>query len=256
MIYITCSGALSRERLTKDLLENYVKSVKPEPSDGSRFKVTLGLTLLNLDDVDDDKKVIETHAYMDHIWRDERLAWEPSEYDDVRTLHLPADSIWIPDVVLSNNADDDYKPMIDMTVLVFSDGTINYIPPLHLKSFCETVKQPTGVSNRMYIDRYKELVCKLTFLSWMYDGQEVSLVNRSSHIDLSEFRHFPADKFQVKSTAVQVDPKKFPCCAETYDIATFTIVLSNDPKYYHDNAPISDHSPTDLDDHHGSVDDR
>ncbi|KAL3842158.1 hypothetical protein ACJMK2_020201 [Sinanodonta woodiana] len=143
---------------------------------------------------------------------------------------MPADSIWIPDIVLFNNAGDNCKPMIDMTVLVFSDGTVNYIPPYHLKSFCETVKQPTGVSNRMYVDHYNELVCKLNFLSWTHNGQEINLVNSSPQIDLSEFRRLPAEKFQAKSTAAQVVQKNFTCCPEPYDIATFTIVLSNDPK--------------------------
>ncbi|KAK3597587.1 hypothetical protein CHS0354_030127 [Potamilus streckersoni] len=252
----TCSGAMSRGRLTNDLLKNYVKSVKPEPSDGSNFSVTLGFTLLNLDDVDDDNKVIDTHSYIDQTWRDERLAWEPSDYDDVRVLHLPADSVWIPDIVLFNNAGDDYKPIIDMTVLVFSDGTINYIPPYHLKSFCETGKQPTGFFNKMNIERYNELVCKLAFLSWMHDVEEIRLVNRSSHIDLSEFRRLPVDKYQVKSTSVQVDPMKFSCCPGSYDIATFTIVLSKDPKYYHDHASASDHSSEETHDHHRDEEDK
>ncbi|KAK3597586.1 hypothetical protein CHS0354_030127 [Potamilus streckersoni] len=235
----TCSGEMPREKLTKALLENYVKSVKPEPSDGSQFKLTVGLTLVNLDDVDDDNKVIETHSYMDQTWKDERLAWDPSDFNDVRVLHLPADSIWIPDIALFNNAGDNFKPMIDVSVIVYSDGTVNYIPPYHLKSFCETEKQPTGAFNKFSLLRYNELVCKLKVGSWTYDGHEISLVSRSSQIDMSEFRRFPADKFQVKSTSVQVDQKVYSCCPEPYETAVFTIVLTNNPKYYYDSSPIS-----------------
>ncbi|KAL3842156.1 hypothetical protein ACJMK2_020199 [Sinanodonta woodiana] len=234
----TCSGEMPREKLTKALLENYVKSVKPEPSDGSRFNLTVGLTLVNLDDVDADDRVIETHSYMDHTWRDERLAWEPSEFNDVRVLHLPANSVWIPDIILFNNAGDNFKPMIDMSVVVYSDGTISYIPPYHLKSFCETNQQPTGVFNK-FSHGYNELVCKLKFGSWTYDGHEMSLVSRSPQIDMSEFRRFPADKFQVKSTSAQVDQKMYPCCPEPYETVGFTIVLTNNPKYHHDSSPIS-----------------
>ncbi|KAL3842160.1 hypothetical protein ACJMK2_020203 [Sinanodonta woodiana] len=226
----TCEGARSRERLTKTLLDNYVKSVKPEPSNGSSFNVTMGLTLVNLDDVDDDTKVIRTHSYIDQTWIDERLAWEPSDYDDVRVLHMHADSIWVPDIVLFNNAGDDFKPMIDMTVVVDNDGTVNYVPPYHLKSFCETEKQPTVFFNEFSLPSYSELVCKLKLGSWTYNGYEMSLAIRSSQIDMSGFRLSAADKFQVKGTSVQIDRMFYACCPEPYETATFTIILSNSSK--------------------------
>lgn len=35
-------------------------------------------------------------------WFDYRLIWDPDEYGGVETLYVPAENIWLPDIVLYN----------------------------------------------------------------------------------------------------------------------------------------------------------
>lgn len=35
-------------------------------------------------------------------WQDERLIWDPNEYNGLETLRMPCDKIWLPDIVLYN----------------------------------------------------------------------------------------------------------------------------------------------------------
>ena len=35
-------------------------------------------------------------------WNDYKLKWDPEEYGGVSKLHVPADEIWLPDIVLYN----------------------------------------------------------------------------------------------------------------------------------------------------------
>ena len=43
-----------------------------------------------------------TNLWVEQYWRDYKLAWEPEEYGGVKSLHVPADHIWRPDIVLYN----------------------------------------------------------------------------------------------------------------------------------------------------------
>lgn len=35
-------------------------------------------------------------------WFDYKLKWDPEEYGGVKTLHVPSENIWLPDIVLYN----------------------------------------------------------------------------------------------------------------------------------------------------------
>jgi hypothetical protein len=35
-------------------------------------------------------------------WADYRLVWDPADYEDVEMLYVPAENIWLPDIVLYN----------------------------------------------------------------------------------------------------------------------------------------------------------
>lgn len=232
-------GTRTRERLMKTLLENYVKSVKPEPSDGSPLQVTISLSLFNLDNVDTIRRIIETHSLVLLSWTDERLSWDPSDFRQVGMLHMPSDSIWIPDITLYNNDGNDQKPMIDMIADVYSNGSVIYVPELHLKSLCGAGQQHTNGINTFDRLRFRDLVCKFKFGSWTYDAKEMKLVIPSSQIDMSDFRRLPTNEFQVKNTSAEVNQITYKCCPNPYFLATFTIVVGKNLKYYYDSAPIS-----------------
>ena len=37
-------------------------------------------------------------------WFDYKLKWDPEEYGGVKTLHVPSENIWLPDIVLYNKS--------------------------------------------------------------------------------------------------------------------------------------------------------
>ena len=35
-------------------------------------------------------------------WIDSKLKWDPKLYDGIKTIHIPIEKLWKPDIVLSN----------------------------------------------------------------------------------------------------------------------------------------------------------
>lgn len=40
--------------------------------------------------------------WMDHYWYDEKLVWNPAEFDGIEKMKIPSSSLWLPDIVLYN----------------------------------------------------------------------------------------------------------------------------------------------------------
>ena len=43
-----------------------------------------------------------TNMWVEQEWSDYKLQWDPDEYGGVKTLHVPSENIWLPDIVLYN----------------------------------------------------------------------------------------------------------------------------------------------------------
>ena len=48
------------------------------------------------------EQVFEAGAFLQQLWEDPRLKWEPSKYGGLTEVHLPASKVWKPDIVLIN----------------------------------------------------------------------------------------------------------------------------------------------------------
>ncbi|VIO89213.1 Uncharacterized protein BM_BM18042 [Brugia malayi] len=57
-------------------------------------------------------------------------------YGNIRKLHVPSDQIWIPDILLYNNADGEPHITIMSDALVYYTGAVVWKPPSIYKSFC------------------------------------------------------------------------------------------------------------------------
>jgi len=48
------------------------------------------------------EQYMTTKTWLKHNWQDGRLSWNISLYDGIECIQLPAESIWLPDIVLDN----------------------------------------------------------------------------------------------------------------------------------------------------------
>ncbi|VDM76408.1 unnamed protein product [Strongylus vulgaris] len=105
----------------------------------------------------------------DH-WYDHRLSWNPEEYGGVRHFHLPGEMIWLPDIILYNNAHGSPWVSVITKAEVYHDGRVTWIPPVVYHSFCT-------INIEWY--PYDIQQCELKFGSWTYSGTQLDLMHVS-----------------------------------------------------------------------------
>ncbi|UYV83056.1 nAChRa1 [Cordylochernes scorpioides] len=163
-------------------------------------------------------------------WNDYKLRWEPEEYGGVSKLHVPAEQIWLPDIVLYNNADGNYEVTIMTKAIIHSDGTVVWNPPAIYKSSCQIDVQYFPFDRQM---------CVMKFGSWTYDGFQVDLKHILGDeenpvvpigIDLSEF--YLSVEWDIMSVPATRREKFYSCCDEPYPDITFNITLRRKTLFY------------------------
>ncbi|XP_041954723.1 neuronal acetylcholine receptor subunit alpha-7 [Alosa sapidissima] len=214
----TWQGQYQR-KLYNDLLSNYNRLERPVQNDSAPIVVELGLTLLQIIDVDEKNQVLITNAWLQLYWTDIYLSWNVDEYPGVQNLRFPSNQIWVPDILLYNSADERFDATFHTNVLVNHSGACQYIPPGILKSTC-------------YIDvrwfPFDIQKCDLKFGSWTHNGWLLDLqmgaVDTSTYISNGEW-----DLVDVPAKRNEL---YYECCKEPYPDVTFTVTMRRRTLYY------------------------
>uniref|UniRef100_F1LE31 Neuronal acetylcholine receptor subunit alpha-2 n=1 Tax=Ascaris suum TaxID=6253 RepID=F1LE31_ASCSU len=101
----TISGFIYIQQLFENLMMYYNKNVRPVKNASDALIVKFGANLCRLIDVDEVNQVLTTSLWLEIQWTDSKLAWNPEDWGGIKKIHIPSDQIWIPDILLYNNAD-------------------------------------------------------------------------------------------------------------------------------------------------------
>ncbi|XP_062332537.1 neuronal acetylcholine receptor subunit alpha-7-like isoform X1 [Osmerus eperlanus] len=215
-------GSLQGEyqrRLYKELMANYNRLERPVVNDSSAILVELGMTLLQIIDVDEKNQVLMTNAWLQLYWTDAYLSWNPEQYPGVQNLRFPSSQIWTPDILLYNSADERFDATFHTNVLVNASGYCQYIPPGILKSTC-------------YIDvrwfPFDVQKCDLKFGSWTHNGWLLDL--QMLDVDISTY--IPNGEWDLVGVPAKRNELYYDCCKEPYPDVTFTVTMRRRTLYY------------------------
>ncbi|OQV13810.1 Acetylcholine receptor subunit beta-like 2 [Hypsibius exemplaris] len=223
-ISTAAEGSSDAKRLYDDLMNKYNKLIRPVPTNTGTLTVSLGLKLTQLIDVNEVDQVITTNVWVRQEWNDYKLQWDPAEYGNITVLYIPSEYMWLPDIVLYNNADGNYEVTLMTKAEVRYTGAVRWEPPAIYKSYC--------LINVEYFP-YDQQSCKMKFGSWTYDGWAVDLKPIRGYVDdkteikigmdLSEY--YPSIEWDILHVPARRHTIFYPCCSEPYPDITFTIVI-------------------------------
>ncbi|KAJ8267805.1 hypothetical protein COCON_G00129770 [Conger conger] len=213
-------GVNTEERLVEYLLNpaHYNKLIRPATNGSEVVTVQLMVSLAQLISVHEREQIMTTNVWLTQEWQDYRLAWVPEEFDGMLKVRLPSKHIWLPDVVLYNNADGMYEVSFYSNAVVSHDGSVFWLPPAIYKSACkiEVKHFPFDQQN-----------CTLRFRSWTYDRTEIDLVLKTDVASMDDFT--PSGEWDI--IALPGRRNENPADSAYVDI-TYDFIIRRKPLFY------------------------
>ncbi|XP_054634944.1 neuronal acetylcholine receptor subunit beta-2 isoform X2 [Dunckerocampus dactyliophorus] len=210
----------AEERLVNDLLgpQRYNKLIRPAVNKSQQVTISIRVSLSQLISVNEREQIMTTNLWLSQEWNDYRLRWDPEKYEGIKKLRIPSKLLWLPDIVLYNNADGVYEVSFYCNTVVSSTGDIVWLPPAIYKSACaiEVQNFPFDQQN-----------CTLKFRSWTYDHTEVDLILTSDFASRDDFT--PSGEWDIVSLPGRKneDPNDI-----TYLDITYDFVIKRKPLFY------------------------
>ncbi|KAK3727962.1 hypothetical protein QZH41_015910, partial [Actinostola sp. cb2023] len=222
---IECSKN-ERALLKKLFMTGYNKQERPVINDSNAVTVVLGMTLNQIIDVDEKNQILTTSAWVRQTWFNPHLSWNVTEFGGLKTINVSPKNVWLPDIVLYDNADEDLSfsgnlDRLNTRVILFHNGRNQWLAPVTFKSNC-----PINVKDFPFDTQY----CTMKFGSWTYDGFRIDLVNESSFADLGNY--LPSSEWTLVSVPAKRNVVKYFCCDEPYPDVTFTFIISRRSLFY------------------------
>uniref|UniRef100_X2B6Z0 Neurotransmitter-gated ion-channel ligand-binding domain-containing protein n=1 Tax=Capitella teleta TaxID=283909 RepID=X2B6Z0_CAPTE len=199
----------------------YDNSIRPVFNATTSVMVKFGLTLIQIMDMEEKNQVLITNVWLEHEWRDERIKWNPKDYNNLRVLRVPASKLWLPDIVLYNNADDFTTGYMPSNAMVHDDGTVFWSPPARLRSSCK-------IDITLFPFDIQE--CTLKFGSWTYDQAQVDIVQKSDSITSPHY--ITNGEWALLNTNMKRNEVIYPISPAVYPDITITILINRRILYY------------------------
>uniref|UniRef100_H2Y601 Uncharacterized protein n=1 Tax=Ciona savignyi TaxID=51511 RepID=H2Y601_CIOSA len=159
-----------------------------------------------------------TKVWLPQVWVDERLSWQPTEYENITKVQLPSDMIWLPDIVLYNNADGTYEVSLQSNAIILNNGTVTWMPPAIYKSACK-------IKVRHF--PFDEQNCTMMFRSWTYDRDDIELKLMNPNATLDDFT--PSGEWDILATPGMMN---LNADDPSYQDLLYSLVIRRKPLFY------------------------
>uniref|UniRef100_A0A3P8RS37 Cholinergic receptor nicotinic alpha 2 subunit n=1 Tax=Amphiprion percula TaxID=161767 RepID=A0A3P8RS37_AMPPE len=211
----------AEDELFKTLFAGYNKWSRPVPNISDVVIVKFGLSIAQLIDVDEKNQMMTTNVWLKQEWNDYKLRWRPSDYDNVTSIRVPSELIWVPDIVLYNNADGEFAVTHMTKAHLFHTGKIRWVPPAIYKSSC---------SIDVTFFPFDQQNCKMKFGSWTYDKAKIDLERIENTVDLNNY--WESGEWAIINAVGTYNTKKYDCCHEIYPDITYFFIIRRLPLFY------------------------
>uniref|UniRef100_A0A8C4RLA6 Cholinergic receptor, nicotinic, alpha 2a (neuronal) n=1 Tax=Erpetoichthys calabaricus TaxID=27687 RepID=A0A8C4RLA6_ERPCA len=211
----------AEEQLFRDIFVGYNKWSRPVPNISDVVIVKFGLSIAQLIDVDEKNQMMTTNVWLKQEWNDYKLRWNPANYNNVTSIRVPSEMIWVPDIVLYNNADGEFAVTHMTKAHLFYNGKVQWVPPAIYKSSC---------SIDVTFFPFDQQNCKMKFGSWTYDKAKIDLERIEKNVDLKDY--WESGEWAIINAVGTYNTKKYDCCHEIYPDITYFFIIRRLPLFY------------------------
>lgn len=131
----------NKTKFYKDLFSNYEKKFRPGDNQTIPTELNVSFYIRSLKDFRESNGEIGVVGSLGVQWKDDRLAWNPLDYDDdLNQTSVFVDDIWTPYMVLMNLYEE-ITPILSggFSCNVWYDGYVSCLPPPSIfEALCDT----------------------------------------------------------------------------------------------------------------------
>uniref|UniRef100_A0A8C5YGR3 5-hydroxytryptamine receptor 3C n=1 Tax=Microcebus murinus TaxID=30608 RepID=A0A8C5YGR3_MICMU len=120
--------------------------------------VNVSFTLSAILEVDAQLQLLTSFLWMNLIWDNPFISWNPEECVGLKKLTIAAENLWLPDIFIMESMDEDETPS-GLTAYVSSEGRIKYDKPMRVTSICNL---------DIFYFPFDQQNCTFTFTSFLY----------------------------------------------------------------------------------------
>ncbi|BFY98226.1 hypothetical protein BsWGS_01266 [Bradybaena similaris] len=216
----TYYGTEDEYRLVRDLMKSYNKQVRPSLGNNQALNVSYGVALAQIIDLDEKNQIITTNCWINQMWVDPKLRWEPMKYGNISTVNLPFDTVWLPDIVLYNSAHITSES-VSTNVILQASGIVMWLSMVIFKSSC-------AIDVKYF--PFDTQHCLLEFASWTYDANSVNLLIDKDEGDLTNYKN--STEWELVSFLQERQEVLFSCCEVPYTFIKNHIRIKRRPLFY------------------------
>lgn len=170
LLFSTCQSQsiYNASSLIDNLLTNYKTVLIPRINQSETMIVNFTMELISIIEFDEVNGNLFINAFLSLSWIDERLTWNPADYNLYSVL-IESDKLWTPMIVHTNTIEKTEKIGSSdkwQLIRVMQDGTANYYPGGLLSSSCsaDVTYYPLDTHT-----------CSVEFVAWGYGSTELQL---------------------------------------------------------------------------------
>lgn len=163
--------------LSTSLLTNYNRNLRPGTDQSQVTNINVNLFFVGLQEFSETTGLFAARLFFMIMWTDERLAWTPASHNGVSSMQFSQDSIWVPQLILTNpysNSKDFGGDKLLLTVT--PQGLVRWSTLEVMESTCmvDITKFP-----------YDQQGCAMSFAFLGYSSQEVNFNANGCFLSMS-----------------------------------------------------------------------
>ncbi|KAK0410172.1 hypothetical protein QR680_004993 [Steinernema hermaphroditum] len=223
-----------QKALLKHLFEDYRKELRPiKHKNSGPTNVTVQLYFKQIQKIEENDQILTLYCWLEEYWLDEFLTWNPADFDGLEEIHVPADMVWKPDLLVYNNANMNVKDNeMQTNVLVQHTGRISLFRAIITDVTCDLDMQRFP---------YDQQICFIMLASWSYDGSQIMLQvadpptpdTFSNKTNLASLVHYiPNMEWDLVDFKYKSNLKFYDCCPYPYPDISYFFAIKRNASYY------------------------
>ncbi|XP_056007992.1 neuronal acetylcholine receptor subunit alpha-7-like [Ostrea edulis] len=177
-VFVRFQILLCVSNIEEYLFKNYSSMLKPRRIQSEPVNVSIDMTIMSVHEVDEQFQYISFYAWFNIQWYDDFLTWNENEHAGIKTIAVPYQKAWIPDLSMWYSEEHLHDLGPHSFVSVTSDGHLVWFTGGKYVVVCDL---------KMKKFPFDEQKCIITISAWQSTDSIQKLVPRKRLYNDAEF---------------------------------------------------------------------